>query len=212
MLAASARRFTARAVGSSGLLARTLPKRQLGMSVSVYGEYKEKNMMQSTAGWDFQRNEEIPDTPEFANLDAWRAHLKSEGKEDPLAHLNAADRVAYVDSHRMYDAKQKIGIPVFGWEYGPESRFYGRSKVLLNPASYLKNPWLTHAIDNKKWEIYYTKEIILRMIDQPEYLMKNVLPKTVMFLVLLIAHHQYSLYERNFKKELKRKYLEKDKE
>lgn len=67
------------------------------MSVSVYGEYKEKNMMQSTAGWDFQRNEEIPDTPEFANLDAWRAHLKSEGKEDPLAHLNAADRVAYVD-------------------------------------------------------------------------------------------------------------------
>lgn len=33
-----------------------------------------------------------------------------------------------------------------------------------------------------------------------------------MFLVLLIAHHQYSLYERNFKKELKRKYLEKDKE
>jgi len=207
MLAASARRFA-----QGGLLARSLPKRQLGMSVTVYGDYSEKTMMQSTAGWDFQKNEEIPDTPEFANLDAWRAHLKSQGKEDPLGHLNAADRVAYVDSHRMMHAIQKVGIPVFGWEYGPESKFYGRSKVLLTPQNYLKNPWLTHAIDNKKWEIYYGKEIFYRMVDQPEYLMKNVLPKTVLFLFLLVTHHQYSVYERNFKKELKRKYLEKDKD
>ena len=75
----------------------------------------------------------------------------------------------------MVDARQKVmgDDYVYGWGYGPDSKFYGRSNVLLAPENYLKNPWLTHTIDNKKWEIYYTKELFFRYLDQPGWVMKN---------------------------------------
>ena len=52
----------------------------------------------------------------------------------------------------MFTPEQKLfgAGYVMGFAYGPESKFYGRSKVLLKPENYLANPWLTHAIDNKK--------------------------------------------------------------
>ena len=56
--------------------------------------------------------------------------------------------------------------------------------------------------------MYYTKEMIYRLIDQPDYVMKNMLPKAVAMTFLLICYHQYSVHERNFRKELKKKYLE----
>lgn len=219
MLGASARLLGRRvsSASSGGLLARSLPKRQLGMSITAYGERTPRDemlMLNSRAGWDFQNNCEIPDVPEFKNLEEWRAHLKAKGEHDPLEHLNAEERVAYVDSHRMLDGYQKVMGPEYrqGWEYGPWSKFYGRSKVLLTPQNYLANPWLCHKIDNSKWEIYYTKEFFWRFYDNPGYLKKNALPKAVIIIALLIIHHQYSLYERNFRRELKRKYLEKDKD
>merc|ERR1712118_181352 len=104
---------------------------QLGLTISVYGQPSKTDLDNSKRmdlGDPIESKYVAVCKPEFENLEAWRAHLKSKGEHDPLEHLNAADRCAYVDSHRSTNYLQKSGSPYFTEEYGVDHNYYGRGK------------------------------------------------------------------------------------
>ena len=81
------------------------------------------------------------------NLEEYRAHLRSIGKQDPLEHMSAAERQYYCDTHRNYNPLWQDPL---GYDYGPHKTMYGRGSGnagLLASAGGFTGRWLVF-IDN----------------------------------------------------------------